>query len=210
MPKRKLMKLNWSSRSPFVRKVMVFAHEVGLAARIEKVRTHVAMTAPNLDLMRFNPLGKIPTLITEDGMVLFDSTVICEYFDSLHKRHRLFPKAPGKRWQALRWHALGDNMLDTLVLWRNEGLRPPPRQSPEIIVGFLAKTQSALDTLEKEAPELTKAPFGIGHVAIGVALGYIDFRFPDLRWRNGRTRIAAWYKTFARRPSARKTVPVDE
>jgi glutathione S-transferase len=204
------MKLNWSSRSPFVRKVMVFAHEVGLAARIEKVRTHVAMTAPNLDLMRFNPLGKIPTLITEDGMALFDSTVICEYFDSLHKRHRLFPKAPGKRWQALRWHALGDNMLDTLVLWRNEGLRPPARQSPEVIVGFLAKTQSALDALEKEAPELTKAPFGIGHVAIGVALGYIDFRFPDLRWRNGRTRIAAWYKTFARRPSARKTVPVDE
>lgn len=210
MPKKSLMKLHWSPRSPFVRKVLVFAHEVGIAERIEKVRTQVAMTKPNTDLMRDNPLGKIPTLITEDGTVLFDSTVICEYFDSLHKGPKLFPKAPGKRWQALRWHALGDNMLDTLVLWRNEGLRPPAQQSPETIVGFLAKTQSALDALEKEAQDLAKAPFGIGHVAIGVALGYIDFRFPDLHWRDKRGRIAAWYESFAQRPSARKTVPVDE
>lgn len=203
------MKLHWSPRSPFVRKVLVFAHEVGLADRIEKVRTHVAMTQPNRDLLQVNPLGKIPTLITDDGMVLFDSTVICEYFDSLHKGRKLFPQAAGKHWQALRWHALGDNMLDTLVLWRNEGLRPQAQQSPEIIVGFLAKTQSSLDALEKEAPELAAARFGIGHVAIGVALGYIDFRFPELRWREGRKAITAWYESFAQRPSAQSTVPVD-
>jgi glutathione S-transferase len=210
MPKRKLMKLHWSSRSPFVRKVMVFAHEVGIAGRIEKVRTQVAMTQPNRELMVHNPLGKIPTLIAEDGSVLFDSTVICEYFDSLHKKPKLFPKSPARRWQALRWHALGDNMLDTLVLWRNECLRPLAQQSPETIVGFLVKTQTALDALEKEAPELAKAPFGIGHVAIGVALGYIDFRFPDLKWRDKRGRIAAWYQSFARRPSARATAPADQ
>ena len=210
MPKKPLMKLHWSPRSPFVRKVLVFAHEVGLADRIEKVRTHVAMTKPNTDLMRHNPLGKIPTLITEDGTVLFDSTVICEYFDSLHKGHKLFPKAPAKRWQALRWHALGDNMLDTLVLWRNEGLRPKSQQSPEVIVGFVMKTNTSLDFLDNEAAAIGAASFGIGHVAIGVALGYIDFRFPELRWRDGRARITAWYESFAQRPSARKTVPVDE
>ena len=91
------MKLHWSPRSPYVRKVMVFAHEVGLAGRIEIVRTVVAMTQANRDLMRINPLGKIPTLITDDGMVLFDSTVICEYLDSLHGRAKLFPQQPERR-----------------------------------------------------------------------------------------------------------------
>jgi glutathione S-transferase len=209
MPKRKRMKLYWSSRSPFARKVMVFAHEVGIAGRIELVRTLVSMTQPNRELMVHNPLGKIPTLVTGEGAVLFDSTVICEYFDSLHKKPKLFPKSPARRWQALRWHALGDNLLDTLVLWRNESLRPAPRQSPEIVIGFLVKTQSALDALEKEAADLAKAPFGIGHVAIGVALGYIDFRFPDLKWRDKRERLAAWYVSFAKRPAARLSVPVD-
>ena len=204
------MKLHWSPRSPFVRKVLVFAHEVGLADRIEKVRTNVAMTDPNRDLMRRNPLGKIPTLIADDGTVLFDSTVICEYFDSLHHGSKLFPQAPDKRWQALRWHALGDNMLDTLVLWRNERIRPQPQQSREILAGFELKTRASLDLLDNEATVLGAASFGIGHVAVGVALGYIDFRFPELGWRSGRKRIAGWYESFERRPSMQKTVPVDE
>lgn len=204
------MKLHWSPRSPFARKVMVFAHEAGLAGRIEQVKTHVAMTNPNRDLMRYNPQGKVPTLIADDGAVLFDSTVICEYLDSLHGGAKLFPQEPARRWQALRWHALGDNMLDTLVLWRNERIRPKAQQSPETLAGFELKTRTSLDLLEQEAVALGEAPFGIGHVAIGVALGYIDFRFPELGWRGGRPMIAAWYESFAQRPSARATVPVDE
>ena len=203
------MKLHWSSRSPFVRKVMVAAHEMGLADRIETVPTLVAMTRPNLDLMRSNPLGKIPTLVTDEGVVLFDSTVICEYLDSLHAGAKLFPPDPQRRWQALRWHALGDNLLDTLVLWRNEQLRPPARQSPETLAGFELKTRNAVDLLEAEARELTAAPFGIGHVAVGVALGYLDFRFAPLGWRDGHASIAAWHEAFSRRPSVRNTQPVD-
>ena len=203
------MKLHWSPRSPFVRKVMVFAHEAGLADRIEKIPTKVAMTQPNTELLKVNPLGKIPALTTDDGMVLYDSSVICEYLDTLHKGTKLIPRESEKHWQALRWHAMGDNMLDTLVLWRNETLRHKAQQSPETIVGFLMKTQSSLDALEKEEPEIATAPFGIGHIAIGVALGYIDFRFPDLRWRDGRPKLAAWYEFFAKRPSAANTEPVD-
>jgi glutathione S-transferase len=203
------MKLHWSPRSPFVRKVMVFAHEAGLADRIETIPTKVAMTQPNTDLLKVNPLGKIPTLITDDGMVLYDSTVICEYLDTLHKGTKLIPRESGKHWQALRWHAMGDNMLDTLVLWRNETLRHQPQQSPETILGFLVKTQTSLDALEKEQAQLAAALFSIGHVAIGVALGYIDFRFPDLRWRDGRPKLAAWYEAFAQRPSMQATTPVD-
>ena len=95
------MKLYWSSRSPFVRKVMVCAHECGLAARIECVRTLVMMTRPNPDLLPVNPLGKIPTLVLDDGSALYDSTVICEYLDSLHGGSRLFPESGPARWTAM-------------------------------------------------------------------------------------------------------------
>ena len=204
------MKLYWSPRSPFARKVMVFAHEAGLAGRIETVRTLVSMTNPNRDLMRLNPLGKIPTLVADDGTVLFDSVVICEYLDSLHSGEKLFPRDPGKRWQALRWHALGDNMLDNLVLWRNERLRPQPQQSAETLSAFDLKIRTALSALDGEAATLGKAAVGIGHVAIGVALGYIDFRFPELAWRDANIKIAAWHELFSQRPSARLTLPIDE
>jgi glutathione S-transferase len=204
------MKLHWSPRSPFARKVMVFAHETGLAGRIETVRTLVSMTSPNRELMRLNPLGKIPTLVTDDGTALFDSTVICEYLDSLHDGEKLFPSALKQRWQALRWHALGNNMLDNLVLWRNERVRPRPQQSPETLAAFDLKIRSALSAMDDEAAPLGKAAVGIGHVAIGVALGYIDFRFPELAWRKGHDRIAAWNEPFSQRPSIRATLPVDE
>jgi glutathione S-transferase len=204
-----MMKLYWSQRSPYARKVMVFAHETGLAGRIETVNTLVSMTAPNRDLMRLNPLAKIPTLVTDDGKVLFDSSVICEYLDSLHAGRKLFPHEPEPRWQALRWHALGNNLLDNLVPWRNERLRPQPQQSPETLAAFELKVRNGIRFLEDEAGALDAASLGIGHVTIAVALGYLDFRFPDLQWRNGHDRLAAWIATFAQRPSIRNTMPVD-
>ena len=203
------MKLHWSPRSPYARKVMVFAHEAGVTGRIEQVPTLVSMTAPNRELMRVNPLAKIPTLITDDGMALFDSSVICEYLDTLHGGAKLFPAASAGRWPALRWQALGNNMLDNLVPWRNERLRPQAQQSPETIAGFELKVRNAVGVLDAEAAALGKAALGIGHVTIAVALGYIDFRFSDLGWRNGNPKITAWYETFAKRPSMQATLPVD-
>jgi len=200
------MKLYWSPRSPYVRKVMVCAHETGLANRIERVPVLVAMTRPNRELMRENPLGKIPTLVTDPGEVLFDSTVICEYLDSLAGT-RLFPQSAKRRREALRWHALGDGMLDLLILWRNEGLRPKAQQSAEIMAAFELKIRAAVAMLDREAPAITTAPFSIGHIALGCALGYIDFRFPHLAWRDGHANIAAWFETFAERASAQITQP---
>jgi glutathione S-transferase len=142
-------------------------------------------------------------------MVLFDSTVICEYLDSLHGGPKLFPQQPERRWQALRWHALGDNMLDNMVLWRTETLRPKPQQTPDVLSSYEVKTRSSLGFLDSEAAALGAAPLSIGHVAIGVALGYIDFRFPALAWRDENKKIAAWYDTFSQRPSMQNTLPVD-
>ena len=204
------MKLYWSSRSPFVRKVMVFAHECGLADRIACERTLVTMTSPNADLLLLNPLGKIPTLVLDDGTVLYDSTVICEYLDSLHGGRRLLPESGPARWTALRRHALGNNLLDNLVPWRNETLRPQPQQSPETLAAFELKVRNAAAALEREADELAADPVGIGHVAIACALGYMDFRFAGLGWRAGHGRIARWYDAFAQRPSMIRTAHVDQ
>lgn len=204
------MKLYWSSRSPFVRKVMVFAHECGLAERIECERTLVMMTRPNMDLLPVNPLGKIPTLVLDDGSALYDSTVICEYLDSLHSGRKLFPESGPARWTALRRHALGNNMLDNLMLWRNETIRPEPQQSAETLAAFDTKVRNAITAIDREADALITAPVSIGHVAIGAALGYIDFRFAHLGWRTDHDRITAWYQTFSQRPSMLKTVHVDQ
>ena len=203
------MKLYWSPRSPYVRKVMVCAHETGLAERIEPVLAAVAMTRPHLDLMRENPLGKIPTLVTDSGLVLFDSAVICEYLDGLHSGPRLFPSAPERRLEALRWHAMGDGMIDLLVLWRNELLRPKAQRSADILAAFALKIRASVAGLDRDADAIARAPFGIGHIAIGCALGYIDFRFADVDWRDGHSRISRWFEAFAARPSARLTLPSD-
>lgn len=205
------MRLFWSPRSPFVRKVMVCAHELGLAARIEKVRSTVAMSKPNAEVMKDNPLGKLPTLVLEDGTALFDSRVICEYLDGLAGEMRdgakLFPVAGPARWQALRWHALGDGMLDVLVLWRNQRDEPPARQVTEWLSGFDLKIRNALSVAGIEIRELKSKPFGIGQLTIGCALGYMDFRFPDMDWRGGHPALAAWFEEISQRASMQATRP---
>src|SRR5580704_9148750 len=120
------MKLHWSPRSPFVRKVMIVAHERGLIDRIACVRTVAATGKPHAELMKDNPLSKIPTLVLDDGTILYDSRVICEYLDALDGTPTLFPKEPEARITALRRQALGDGFLDLLVLNRNERERLLP------------------------------------------------------------------------------------
>jgi glutathione S-transferase len=204
------MKLHWSPRSPFVRKVMILAHETGLVDRLEKVRSVVAMTKPNAELMKLNPLNKIPTLVTDDGLVLFDSDVISEYLDGLHAGPRLLPAEPQRRWQVLRWRALGSEFLDALILWRNERNRPETRRLPELLDAFELKTRTALDLLEREIEDVSRAQFSVGHIALGCALAYLDFRFPDVDWRSGHPRLAGWFAEFSRRPSVLATAPVDD
>ncbi|TCZ63704.1 glutathione S-transferase [Roseicella aquatilis] len=201
------MRLHWSSRSPFVRKVMVVAHEAGLAERIERVPRVVSLTAPDLDLLPANPLGKIPTLVPEDGTALYDSVVICEYLDGLSGAPRLFPTAFGARIEALRRHALGDGFMEFLLLQRTEMARGQPDR--RILDGFAAKQAAVLAALEAEAPALGATPFGIGHVGIGCALSYLDFRWPQVGWRAAHPALAAWHATFRERPSVWATEHVD-
>jgi glutathione S-transferase len=202
------MKLHWSPRSPFVRKVMITAHEAGVAARIDCVRSVAASTRPHPELMRDNPLSKIPTLVCDDGVVLYDSRVICEYLDTLHDGPKLFPAEPRSRFAALRRQALGDGILDFLILWRGEGERA--NKSEPHLASFAARRAATLAALEREAGELAAAPFSIGHIAIGCALSYLDFRFASQPWRDAHSRLAGWHTSFCARPSAKATEPVDD
>jgi glutathione S-transferase len=204
------MLLHWSPRSPFVRKVMIAAHEMGLADRIETVRTVVAASEPNVELMKENPQSRLPTLRLADGTVVHDSPVICEYLDSLHQGEKLFPANFPERLVALRRQSLGDGMLDTLLMWRGEATRPAAQQSIKHMQAWKLKTKVSVDALEDEADALAASGFTIGHIALGVALGYIDFRFPELAWRNGHPKLAAWHKTFEARPSVKVNEAVDE
>ena len=200
------MKLHWSPKSPYVRKAMICAHELDLVPRLELVRSVAAMLQPNARLMQDNPLSKIPTLVTDEGLALFDSAVICEYLNDL-AGGPLFPQPPALRWPALRWHALGNGLLDALILWRNERERATPLQP--MLAAFETKTEAALQRLEVEAGALGDAPFAIGHIAIGCALGYLDYRFEALGWRHQRPHLSAWHARLQARPSFQATLPVD-
>jgi glutathione S-transferase len=204
------MKLHWSPRSPFVRKVMIVAHEVGVADRLQCVRTVAAMMTPHPELMIDNPLSKIPTLVLDDGTVLYDSAVICEYFDGLHDGPKLFPETSRERMAALRRQALGDGWLDALVLWRGEIMRPAAQQSQPYLASFAVRNKATLAALEREAATLEASAFSIGHIAIGCALAYLDFRFADRPWRNAHPLLARWHAKFAARASFRATEPVDD
>jgi glutathione S-transferase len=203
------MKLHWSPRSPYVRKVMIVAHELGMADRLQTVRTVVGGTTPHVGLMRDNPLGKIPTLVLQDGTVLYDSPIICEYLDTLHHGPKLFPEWPD-RLTALRRLALGDGMLDIALAWLGERFRPAEKQSQPHIELWRGKIRSCVDALEGEADTLAASRFTIGHIAIGIALSYLDFRFAELGWRDGHPRLAAWHATFDARPSVLANPPVDD
>jgi glutathione S-transferase len=203
------MKLHWSPRSPYVRKVMVVAHELGLADRIERVRTVAAAAKPVPELMRENPLSKIPTLVLDDGTVLYDSPVICEYLDTLHGQAKLFPRG-AERFTALRRQALGDGMMDFLIPWRLEATRPPEQRSQRLLASYPIKLASTVTALEQEASALETGDLDIGHIAIACALSYADFRFREQDWRSGHPRLAAWHARFAERPSMRATEHVDD
>lgn len=204
------MKLHWSPRSPFVRKVMIAARELGLADRLDLVRTVAITTQPSPTLMADNPLNKIPTLVLDDGVALFDSRVICEYLDGLGGRPALFPSAGAERWRALRRQALGDGLMDLLVVWRGERARSPELRSAPHLAAYHAKGIAALDLLEAEAGPPPEGPIDIGDISVGCALAYLDFRFADLAWPRGRPRLDAWRRAFDARPSALASRIVDD
>jgi len=198
------MKLFYSATSPFVRKVMACAISREIDGRIELVPTNPHASPPAL--LAANPLSKVPALITQDGLALFDSPVICEYLDSLDGALPLFPTRGGARWIALKQQAIGDGIMDAAVARRGEAQRP--REAARD--AFTARLKAAVDRgtamLETDPPHQT---VDIGTITIACALGYLDFRYAGEPWRPGAPRLAAWFAAFSENPCIARTVPRD-
>jgi glutathione S-transferase len=205
-----MMTLYWSSRSPYARKAMVAAHEADLAGQIALRRMDVATLRPNDEIIGLNPLGKIPALLLEDESALYDSLVICEYFQMIAPTASLFPRDNRERLTAMRRHALGSGLMDLLVTWRAEKARPSGSRSNAHVQAYSRKFPTILDALEIDARNLAATPFSIGHIAIGCALDYADFRYPEENWRSGRPLLSQWQESFTARPSLRETRHSDE
>jgi glutathione S-transferase len=201
------MKLLYSPASPFARKVRVLAAEAGIAGRIEIVTVSAVPSAPAPDFAKDNPLAKIPTLIIGDADVLYDSRVIAEFLDTIHSGTALFPVPGPARWTALRRQALADGAMDAAILARYESiLRPAELNWPDWVAGQKGKITRALDALEAEADHLSQQ-VTIGEISIACLLEYLDFRFAEDAWRNGRPKLAAFAASFGARPSMISTRP---
>ena len=203
-----MMKLYSASASPFARKVMVAAHELGLAGRIAVENVTTSPVAQNAALAAVNPLARLPTLLLEDGSALYDSRVILDYLDSLTGGGILIPKAGPERFAALRRQALAEGLLDTLVSLRYEtALRPEAVRWPELVAAQFDRMGRALAAAESEAASLSVEKLGIAEIGFACLFGYLDLRFGDYDWRSRAPSLARWYQAVAERPSLMATTP---
>ncbi len=186
------MILRTSPLSPFGRKVRIAAAILGLAPRITVVEADTMSETDSI--RRENPLGKIPTLILDDGRTLFDSSVILAYLDDLAVGTKLIPTEPDARFAAMRLEALADGVADAALLQVYEGrFREPATHAANWLAHQVGKVSRGLESLEAAPPP---GPPTVGHVALACALGYLDLRF-DGRWRGGHPELVAWLDGFA-------------
>jgi len=199
------VKLFSSPTSPFVRKVRVLILEAGIAD-VEQVVVAGSPVDPGTLPLDLNPLGKIPALVPDDGPALYDSRVICRYLDS-RAQAGLYPDPP-RLWDTLVLEATADGMLEAALLMVYETrIRPEERRHEPWVEGQWAKIDRALDSLEQRWMPHLAGPLDMGQIALGAALGYLDFRLPQRGWRAGRPHLAAWFDAFAARPAMQATVP---
>jgi glutathione S-transferase len=196
------VKLYYSPTSPYVRKVMACAITRRIAARIERIPTNPHLSPP--DLVTDNPLSKVPCLVTDDGLALFDSPVICEYLDSIGDELPLFPDHGAARWRALKLQAMGDGILDAAVGRRGEMAKPQEAARDTWMARQKDIVARTVTQLEADPPH---KHMDIGSIAVACALGYLDFRYADEPWREGHPRLTAWYGAFAQDEAIAATAP---
>lgn len=197
------MKLLYQTHSPFARKVLVFAHEAGLADRIEVIHQETSPTRRNEAVFAENPLGKVPVLVRPGQTPLFDSDVICAYLDTVSDRPRLIPAEGEPRWLALRQQAMAQGLAEAGISIRWETVRRPEAlRYAQLRDGYREKLIAGYDWLERELD--AAAPIHIGHIALATCLDWLEFRcLPGFRDR--RPNLSRWLDEFKSRPSMRET-----
>ena len=201
------MQLFYSKTSPFVRKVLIAAIELGLRERIELVETDA--WSPETALPQTNPLGKVPALDTDDGLTLVDSKLIVDYLDDLAGGGKIIPSAGRARYQQLADAMIADGVLEASLLQVIEKLRRPEEYRWE---GWIERQRDKIETamahLEKRAEDgVLDGAVDMLQITLACACAYIDFRLPEIDWRSTCPKIAAWYETFSERQSMTSTKP---
>jgi glutathione S-transferase len=199
------MRLLASPTSPYARKARIVALEKGLMDRLT-----VEMLNPFEEgdrLAAVNPLGKVPTLVLDSGAALFDSLVICEYLDHLDGKPTLLPPSGAERFEVLAWHALAQGVIDAAVSMVMERRRPEARQSPMWLERWSAAILRGLEALDQTV-ERRPGDFDLGAITTACALGYLEFRLPDLAWPESVNALKAWWDQAKQRPSVIETLPV--
>lgn len=203
------MTLYFSPASPFVRKVVILLHETGQLDRVQLQPTALSPVSPSTELNQDNPAGKLPALRLADGNIIHDSRVILDYLDHQHVGNPLIPREGSARWRRLTLASLADALLDAALLIRYEtALRPKELHWPLWLDSQQNKIERTLAYFDQEAiTELSAPPFDIAAISTAAALGYLDFRQPDLNWRSSYPRLANWYFEVSQRPSMQATQP---
>ncbi|KAK2875964.1 hypothetical protein FQN49_001485 [Arthroderma sp. PD_2] len=192
------MKLLYQTHSPYARKALVFAHEAGISQDLEVIHQETSPLRRNAEVYAENPLGKVPVLIRPAQKPIFDSNVICEYFDTLHAGRPLIPQDE-TRWQALRVQSIAQGLADVgiAIRWENTR-RPEALRYPELSAGLSQKLTESYDWLERELD--VEGPVDVGHIALATALSWLEFR-GLAGFRTGWPRLTAWFEAFEARPS---------
>lgn len=193
------MRLWYTPTSPFARKVRIAAAELGVA---EQIRLREADPWTDKRLRMLNPLAKVPTLELDNGDVLFESAVICDYLDMLCQKRSLFPADGPGRWKSLLTQGLADGAMTAAGRLFADEKKPADQRSEAMMVRFQKARDAALDWLEREP--LRQTPL-IGEVAAAAFLGYLDFRWKDRDWRTKRPKLSGWFAGFEARPSMAST-----
>lgn len=201
------MKLIGSLTSPYARKARIVLAE-------KKIDYEFIVDSPwtaETQVSKFNPLGKIPVLVLDDGSTLFDSRVIVEYLDSVTPNNRLFPQGGRERIQVKRWEALADGVSDAAAAAFLEAKRPEGERSASWIERQRGKIELGVQVMDAdlgEAPWCQGNALSLADIACGCALGYLVFRFPDIGWRASCPNLARLYDKLMQRQSFLDTVPV--
>ena len=202
------MTLFHNPASPFVRKVRVLLIETGQQDRVALHGCMPTPVNPDAQLVQDNPVGKIPALRLADGSVLHDSRVILDYFDHQHVGNPLIPRDGSARWRRLTLASMADGIMDAAVLVRYEtAMRPAEKHWAQWLDEQRNKIRRAVAELEKEAIAELASRFDIASISVACALGYLDFRHPDLQWRTANPKLADWYAEVSQRPSMLETQP---
>ena len=198
------MKLHYSPASPFARKAWVTAIECGFGDRLTLLPTNPHDSTPAL--VAANPFSKVPALELDNGDVMYESLLICEYLDDMAGGGIMIPAERSERLAMLRRHALANGLMEVSVLRRVESLRAKDADRDKNMARQEAITRRALDRLEAMAAALDDT-LDLGNVSIVIALDYLDFRFPGDAWRQGRPALTAWHERNSKRESLKSTMP---